>query len=59
MILKYLKNNGTITIVDASKYSQLSLEDTQEVLNELIGYGYVERNGFKKYIFLPKWYAIV
>lgn len=50
MILKYLKNNGTITIVDASRYSQLSLEDTQEVLNELIGYGYVERNGFKKYI---------
>lgn len=56
MILKYLKDNGTITLEDASKHAQLSLEDTQGVLNELINYGYVERNGFKKYILTEKVY---
>lgn len=56
MILKYLKDNGTITLKDASKHAQLSLEDTQGVLNELINYGYVERNGFKKYILTEKVY---
>lgn len=56
MILKYLKDNGTITLKDASKHVQLSQEDTQGVLNELINYGYVERNGFKKYILTEKVY---
>lgn len=56
MILKYLKDIGIITLKDASKQAQLSLEDTQVVLNELINYGYVERNGFKKYILTEKVY---
>ncbi len=56
MILKYLKDNGTITVKDASKYSQLSVQDTQGVLNELITYGYVERNGFNKYNLTEKVY---
>ncbi len=56
MILKYLKDNGTITLKDACKHVQLSLEDTQGVLNDLISYEYVERNGFKKYILTEKVY---
>lgn len=56
IILKYLKYNGTITLKDAAKHIQLSQEDTQGVLNELISYGYVERNGFKKYILSEKVY---
>lgn len=50
ILLKYLKNNKVITIKDASKYCQLSSQDTQDVINELRGYGYIESNGFKKYI---------
>lgn len=56
IILKYLKDNGVITLKDASKYCQLSIEDTQGVLNELMDYSYVERNGFKKYILTEKVY---
>lgn len=59
MIFKYLKDNGRITIKDASKYSQLSLEDTRNVLNELINYGYAERNGINKYILAEKIYYIL
>lgn len=50
IILKYLKDSGIITLKDASKYSQLSIDNTQSLLNELIDYGYIERNGFKKYV---------
>lgn len=56
IILKYLKDNGIITLEDASKCSQLSIEDVQNVINELINYGYVERNGIKKYILTEKVY---
>lgn len=56
MILKYLKDNRITKLKDICKYSQLSTEDTQVVLNELINYGYVERNGFKKYILTEKAY---
>ncbi|TJX13158.1 hypothetical protein E9840_10680 [Tissierella creatinini] len=56
MILKYLKDNGIVTVKDASRHSQLSLEDTIVVLNELINRGYIERNGFKKYILSEKVY---
>ena len=56
ILLKYLKNNKVITIKDASKYCQLSAHETQEVINELRNYGYVESNGFKKYILSEKVY---
>ncbi len=56
ILLKYLKNNKVITIKDASKYCQLSPHDTQDVVNELRAYGYVESNGFKKYILSEKVY---
>lgn len=56
ILLKYLKNNKVITIKDASKYCQLSEHETQEVINELRNYGYVESNGFKKYILSEKVY---
>ncbi|MGL5086684.1 MAG: ATP-binding protein [Clostridium sp.] len=56
ILLKYLKSNKVITIKDASKYCQLSLQDTNELINELRDYGYVESNGFKKYILSEKVY---
>lgn len=56
IVLKYLKDNRAMGIKDASKYAQLSLQEAQEVLSELIEYGYVERNGFKKYILTEKVY---
>jgi DNA-binding IclR family transcriptional regulator len=56
MDIKEVISNRTITLKDASKHAQLSLEDTQVVLNELINYGYVERNGFKKFILTEKVY---
>ncbi len=58
IILKHLKDNAIITLKDASKYSQLSLEDVQRVINELISYGYLERNGLKKYILTESVYNI-
>lgn len=56
IILKYLKDSGIITLKDASKHSQLSIDNSQSILNELIDYGYIERNGFKKYVLTEKVY---
>lgn len=56
ILLKYLKDSKVITIKDASKYCQLSENETQEVINELRNYGYIESNGFKKYILSEKVY---
>lgn len=56
IILKYLKDSGIITLKDASKYAQLSTDDTRSLLNELIEYGYIERNGFNKYVLTEKVY---
>lgn len=56
IILKYLKDSGIITLKDAARYSQLSTDNTQSLLNELIEYGYIERNGFKKYVLTEKVY---
>jgi len=41
---------------DVAKYAQLSANNTQGLLNELMDYGYVERNGFKKYVLTEKVY---
>lgn len=56
MILKYLKDNGTVKIQDISDYSQLSLEDTRITLNDLANMGYVEKSGVNKYILTEKVY---
>lgn len=56
ILLKYLKNNKVITLSDAAKYTQLSDEDTLEVIKELRDYGYIESNGLRKYILTEKVY---